>query len=352
MKSLYNYISDFYQTDEFPALSEQLDFWSKTRPFEGIKILDATPVFRNTLVKYLALLTGGADLTVAIGEKIPADLTIFNMLPEFGICQATAENIKEHYDVIADCAGSFHTLTPRTGFVELTRSGLEYYKNSQFPVFSADSGLIKKLETVAGTGNGFVRALKKSGFGELAGKKILLFGCGKVGYGIASAALQEGCRVTIVDRTMRPIPAGADFTDASERQTVKKAINDAWCIVSATGIADALADHALDFNNSSAIIVNMGVEDEFGPALPQQRVLNNKRPFNFILEEPTLIRYIDATMALNNYGIEILLNSKLPSGISLPPEKLENKIIATILKAGLITNDVEEIVKLHNILGV
>ena len=85
MKLLYDYISNFYRTDEFPALAEQIALWSETRPFDGIKILDATPVFRNTLVKYLALLSGGAELTVAIGEKIPADLTIFNMLPEFGI---------------------------------------------------------------------------------------------------------------------------------------------------------------------------------------------------------------------------------------------------------------------------
>jgi len=352
MKLLYDYISNFYRTDEFPALAEQIALWSETRPFDGIKILDATPVFRNTLVKYLALLSGGAELTVAIGEKIPADLTIFNMLPEFGIRQATAENLNGYYDVIADCAGCFHTLKPRSGFVELTRSGLEYYRNSEMPVFSADSGLLKKLETVAGTGNGFVRALKKSGFCDLTGKHILLFGCGKVGYGIASAALQEGCKVTTVDRMIRPTPAGADFIDASERQMVKKAINDAWCIVSATGVADALADYAQDFNNSHAIIVNMGVEDEFGSALPPQRVLNNKRPFNFILEEPTLIRYIDATMALNNYGIELLLHSQFPSGISLPPEDLEQKIIETILKNGLITNDVEEIIKLHNIYGV
>ena len=89
---------------------------------------------------------------------------------------------------------------------------------------------------------------------------------------------------------------------------------------------------AADLIKSSAIIANMGVEDEFGRDVPVSRVLNEKRPLNFILDEPTHLKYIDATMALNNYGIEKLLFETLPSGINFPPRELEKSIVTDIIK--------------------
>ena len=96
-----------------------------------------------------------------------------------------------------------------------------------------------------------------------------------------------------------------------------------------------------DFVSSSALIANMGVEDEFGAALPASRVLNNKHPLNFILDEPTHLKYIDATMALNNYGIEKLLFATLPDGINFPPRELEKSIVADIKKGGIIAAEME-----------
>ena len=52
----------------------------------------------------------------------------------------------------------------------------------------------------------------------------------------------------------------------------------------------------------------MGVEDEYGETFPADRVLNGKRPLNFLLEEPTQLRYIDATFALHRALAEHPLN--------------------------------------------
>ena len=85
----------------------------------------------------------------------------------------------------------------------------------------------------------------------------------------------------------------------------------------------------------------MGVEDEFGSKVPESRVLNAKYPLNFILEEPTHLKYIDATMALDNCGIEKLCDDKLPAGVNFPERELEKIIVSDIKNGGLIAAEME-----------
>lgn len=67
----------------------------------------------------------------------------------------------------------------------------------------------------------------------------------------------------------------------------------------------------------------MGVEDEYGVDVPAQRVLQAKRPLNFILKDPTLMKYIDATMALHNEGAVFLAANRSMSGLIEPDADLE-----------------------------
>jgi adenosylhomocysteinase len=248
------------------------------------------------------------------------------------------------YDVVADCAGASRQIKSRNGYVELTRSGLEYYADWKQPVFSADSGVLKKLETVLGTGEGFLRAMKQLGYNDFQNKNVLIFGGGKVGRGVAHYAKCAGAQVTVADLKAIELPSGISFVNAADSFAVKKCIADAWCIVSVTGLAGALKVWANDLVKSSAIIANMGVEDEFGIEVPVSRVLNNKHPLNFILDEPTHLKYIDATMALNNYGIEKLIFDTLPCGINFPPAELEKSIVADIKNGGIIAAEMEFII--------
>ena len=142
---LYQYLIRFYRPEEFPALYAQAEKWRKTRPLAGKMIYDATPVFRNTMVKYYALLCAGAQVTAAVGENIPCNEKICNILPEFGIKVAGNAEKTLTYDVVADCAGASRKVNSRYGYVELTRSGLEYYADWKQQVFSADSGVSSSL---------------------------------------------------------------------------------------------------------------------------------------------------------------------------------------------------------------
>ena len=203
MNRLIRFLADFYSPEDYPALAAQMRQWEKSKPFAGVKILDATPVFRNTMVKYAVLLAGGADLYVSVGKDIPCDREILKKLPEFGIKINEGKIPAGKFDAVADCAGSARCAGSKYGNVELTRSGLEYYKNWKKPVFSADSGVLKKLETILGTGEGFLRAMKQSGFTDFKGKNILVFGGGKVGTGVARYAASAGACVTVAD--LQPI---------------------------------------------------------------------------------------------------------------------------------------------------
>ncbi len=335
-------LAGFYRPEEYPALEEQRRGWRETRPFAGVRIFDATPVFRNTMVKYLALLSGGADLTVAVGEGIPCDPAVVEALPQFGIRVADAAARRETFDVVMDCAGVNADVRSRRGYVELTRSGMYRYRDSSSPVFLADESRIKVIETGLGTGDGFRRGMAHFGHGDFRGRSIVLFGCGKVGRGISLYALRGGARLTVVDDIRRVAPPhGAAMVDLDDRVGIDRVLEEAWCVVCATGRAGALVGHfnAAGLVAGNALIVNMGVEDEYGDAIPAARVLNGKAPLNFVLEEPTQLRYIDPTMALDNQGALELLTRDLAPGLNLPSPGLEEAILDTVKRNGLIAGE-------------
>ena len=163
MKDLQTYLSGFYGAEEYPALRVQIDSWSAVRPLAGLSVLDGTPVFRNTMTKYLALLAGGAELTVVLGDGIPHDPEIARLLPEFGIPVLSGEEARRReFDVVLDCAGVNTAVKSKYGYVELTRSGMYHYRECRQPVFLADDGRIKVIETGLGTGDGFRREIERA----------------------------------------------------------------------------------------------------------------------------------------------------------------------------------------------
>ena len=341
IEKILKHIYKFYAPEDYPALADELEKWRETKPFAGKTLLDATPVFTNTLVKYLPLLAGGAELAVGIGELTPFDPKIPPLLREWGIpVLSPGECTDDRFDVIMDCAGVFSGVRARCGYVELTRSGVYKYREVDSPVFFADAGRIKLIETTLGTGEGYCRALKHLGY-DLSGKRLLIFGGGKVGRGIALYALRAGAKVEIADfaAAKTPLPEGAAAVDAGDADAVASAIRRADFVVSATGIAGALAEHAKELRDSSAVIANMGVADEFGDGVPAERVLNAKRPLNFILDEPTNIRYIDPTMALDNAGALEVLAGRVARGVVDPPPELEENILDTVRRNGAIAEE-------------
>ena len=346
MKSdaIYRELLKTYRPDEFPALAEQIRDWGASRPLAGRMVFDATPVFRNTMMKHVALLEAGAELTVGFGRGIPYDPAVVGRLRESGVRVTDDPLPGELYDVVLDCAGANAGVRAKYGYVELTRSGMYRYRDCGQPVFLADEGRIKEIETALGTGDGFRRGMARFGYGDFSGRRIVVFGCGKVGSGVVLYAAEGGAEVIVVDdaEKVKP-PFGASIVDLSDRAGIEKAVADAWCVVCATGIRGALCGR-FDLSilvNGPALIANMGVEDEFGPEVPAERVLNAKSPLNFVLEEPTHLKYIDPTMALDNYGALEVLGGALAPGLNRPSKALEEKILNTVRAAGSVAPELE-----------
>ena len=410
---LSSVLDDAYLPNEYPALAALEDEWTVKRPFEGLRVLVATPIYRNTMTQYRALLAGGAKLLVGFwgmnDGKIVEFLKDNCILVVSPAEMLEAESRGEFVDLVLDCAGAFAGLHPKIGFVELTRSGVQHYNDAKKPVYVADSGIVKRIETSLGTGDGYFRALEKLGYGEsFEGKRLLVFGSGKVGSGIALQGVRRGCNVTVVtdlkraqseqpvlsenaenaanlentansadsatpaSEALEKMPAGdfsavllqngVDVVDCNDYETVSSLIYAADFVVTATGVKYALAAPELQepLLSTTAILANMGVEDEYGEFLPAERVLNNKGPLNFILEEPTHLKYIDTSLALHAALAELLVQeakSAAPGegvtsesevvktsgnavGLRFPPQELEQRLLSIAIQDGVIGPEV------------
>lgn len=338
------FLTPIYAPDAYPALAMQRMTFEKTRPFEGLRILDASPLFRNTLMKYIPLLAGGADLTVGYGSHLPYDPKIAARLTEFGMKYITTDDVPQDFDIILDCAAQFAHFPARLGYVELTRSGEHAYLNTGKSVYVADSGRIKHIETTLGTGDGFQRGMDHFGYSDFTGQNIVVFGCGKVGMGIVLRCLNRGANVFVIDRPETQVPTGVTLIDWQDHTAIDTTLRHAWCAVCATGHKHALVNAFTvePVLTSDTLLVNMGVEDEFGPAIPIERVLNRNQTLNFALEEPTHLKYIDPTFALHNYGI-IKLQQGLSTGLHNPTPEDERPILEAVRTMGSIFSELSNL---------
>ncbi len=351
LQRMQEMISANYKPCEYPALEYQIGVWSEQKQLEGLTVVDATPIFRNTMVKYLALIAAGAELVVGQSDVMPYSPAIRELLLESGIRIVEASDRPEGFvpDLILDCAASFISWPSRLGYVELTGSGIERYSSSGKRVYLADSGRIKRIETSLGTGESFFRAMAQLGYTDWAGRRLVLFGSGKVGRGILLYGVRNGAKVTVLsdlNTVSEDVRAMADrVVDFRSRSEVDEVLDGAYCVVTATGVVGAVESSA-DVErlvSGGALLANMGVEDEYGASVPTERVLECKRPLNFILEEPTHLKYIDATMALHNAGAECLAVERELSGAIMPSEQLEQELLDVSSKNGVIGGELSQI---------
>lgn len=334
-----------YANAEYPALSDQLSRFAAERPFAAAMILDCTPLFTNTLVKFLPLLAGGARLSVGVSERVPYDPAVLAFVESLGVeCLRDGARPTDRFDVILDCDGTRTEFSPRGGVAELTRSGAYRYASAPGPVVMVDDSRVKAIETSLGTGEGYLRGMRSLGFEDWQGRRVLLFGYGKVGRGVAYHCARAGAAVTVVDRAdvavdPRSVVAQIGFEDLA---AVRSAVRNADHLITATGVRGAMRRFALSAEDLAAVVVSaIGIEDEWAGAVVPPRLVNGGQAVNFRLEEPTLLRYIDPTMALSNECARDLVEGRLSGGGLMPPLKeSQTRVLAPVMAAGLLTNEI------------
>ena len=338
IRQVETYLAGRYEAREYPSLIAQTERFRAARPFAGKSLLDCTPLFANTLLKHVALLAGGADLTVGVSERIPHDPAIIRFLEKIGVpVLRSSTDATQPFDVILDCDGSRADLAPRVGVCELTRSGIYHYEKSPLPVVLVDDSRIKEIETSIGTGDGFMRAMKQFGYTDWSGRNVVIFGFGKVGRGVAYRCRKEGASVTAVDQKTAPL--------SPER--IRSAVEGCDFVVTATGVRGAMKGYGLGpilRANKKIVVAAIGIEDEWLDELDRGRIVNNGAAVNFALDEPTLLRYIDPTMALSNQSaVDLLSGAVTRPGIVRPSAASEKACLDPVLACGLIADEIHSL---------
>ena len=331
MSKLFKKIAQNHSVDDYPCLYAQYERFLKDKPLEGKIIMHSVPLFNNALPKIASLLASGAKIISSVSPAGSFDPETIATMKDINLSVVDKISENSNIDLILDCAGSCAFITPKIGAVELTRSGEYYYANKEYPVISADRSKIKAIEDMLGTSDGFIRALENTKLLPSSGSTILLFGHGKVGNGIANKLSELKANVIVVDKA-DVISKINNFETISclDVNLIYERLKKCNYVVTCTGVKSVIETNYdwHNFVNSDAVLINMGAEDEFGPSFPNNRVMNNKRPFNFILKEPTRLKYLDATFALHiECAIYLSQTKKLSKGIISPPKFIEDKIL-------------------------
>lgn len=330
--ALSDFIKDDYiSAEDYPCLKAQIESLVDTRPLAGLTVIHSTPIFKNAIPKLISILETGAEVVFSCPTFCAPDSRVVEILREHGIPYFDSPgDIDIEADILIDCAGSLSHLLPRIGCVELTKSGVDYYRDATFPVIFIDDGSIKVIEDRFGTSDGFIRAMKELDY-PIEGKSFVIFGNGKVGNGIAEAISLLDAKTTIID--IHPPPTDQfdsfDYVAGSDKEGVVKVCAAANYIITATGMKNLISDKYayLGLGDANARLINMGAEDEFGPAIPFAKAENNKSPLNFLLPEPTRLRFLDPIFAIQNISAIDLLDKSLSLGLTPPCNKRESDIL-------------------------
>ena len=239
------------------------------------------------------------------------------------------------FDIFLDCGGELMRKVgaPKIGSVELTGSGDHFYRQQKltFPVISIDRSNTKQLETVFGIGDGTISGIKKlTELKDISQKNFLLFGFGKIGRGIGFYCKKNNVAITVVDSSVTARNSASNFGISSiapgDITTIKSALKKADIVITATGKSGIFDTYPKTWFTNK-ILVNLGVLDEFGSQFSDTEVLNQKKPINFVMEDPTPIQYIDPELYAHAIAITEILHHKLATSVHDLPSHIDQQII-------------------------
>ena len=347
--------------------------WTQSQPFKGETVLVNVHLTRITLALIGVLLKAGAKVEVTVSPELVTHSNALQALlaAQIPFHPTIPDNKKKnYYSVLYNCGSGMNDIIPEKGLVQLTRTPPEIYQNMTFPVITVDQSKTKAIETGLGTGDSLVRVIHAITRQSIAAivlnwqnsladnmpnspllltmflslvnsdqlfikNKFMIFGFGKVGKGIASALESAGTpkkNIFIIEisseaymdamkNDYQGLLLGEHIQENIEK--IKHMIPDMWAAITATGVDGAISQYfsQSDFNNIP-LLMNMGTGDEFGHHFSTERIVNRKKPANFILDYPTEVIYLDPIFTLFlKAGKELLINRALKNGLNpIAPE--------------------------------
>lgn len=322
-----------HQTEraQLPLLRELVNRYGQERPFDGTKVVFPHVLVRNSMVIAEALYSGGATLVFADAFPSPADAEVRSDLIRHGVHIWPLEQAVRQGDYYLDVSAVLGRTRPPKGAAEATRTGVILYEGLGCPVVSADNSRCKLIEGFFGTGDAFLRAWKLLRPSErLLGKKVVQFGYGKIGRGVAWRGREAGLDITVAELDQnaanRARSDGFPVVHSGRTPDLKSSLEQAEIVIAVTGIPDVISETLPPewLRANSPVLVNLGAMDEFGPSFEDGEILGGRAiPLNFHLPVPTWNRYVDPALSAHVMALEALLTRAGDYGPGvhpLPPE--------------------------------
>jgi adenosylhomocysteinase len=312
----------------------QLEEYSRAG-LNGYSLVNNTPLTLSAIVKMLPFIENGFNMRASTPSFLGRDPEAIKLVRDLGYDFDEDKKRCEGADLLLDCCAELKGVKSSKAVSELTRTGVHIYREEKVsvPVLSVDDSRLKALETFYGTSDGFIRAYKEFVSPEIKGKRCLLFGFGKVGKGIVRGLLDEGAVCTVVDTCAAalasPYGAAAKRLLASEIADIKPLLRDNDVLVTATGVDNFLSETpwAGEILASKIKLMNMGAADEFGPKFSEADVINGKKPINFRLKRPTLLKFLDPVFYAHNSLVALYHDGRLKPGLQPVPVEIDERLV-------------------------
>ncbi len=271
--------------DNMPLLRGLEEEFSKTKPFEGIKISLSVHLEAKTAYLCLVLAAGGAQMSVTGSNTLSTQDDVAAALADAGLKVfayhgATPEEYDRHIEmclehkanIIIDDGGDLVTclhekrpdlMTEVWGGCEETTTGVIRLKAMEkegvlkFPMVAVNDADCKHLfDNRYGTGQSTWDSIMRNTNLIVAAKTVVVVGYGWCSRGIAMRAAALGAKVIVTE--INPVKAIEARMDGFEVMTMAKAAPHGDIFVSATGCCKTITtDHMMTMKDG-AILCNAG----------------------------------------------------------------------------------------------
>ena len=372
--------------ERMPVLRGIKEDFTRTKPFDGLRISICLHVEAKTGVWLEALAGGGAQIAITGSPGTAQDEVAAALVAEYGIqvFARKSETYNQHLeyatrvlatgpDLLADNGADLHTLALTNpdfsvikskiiGATEETTTGgfrlREEISRHEFPTIVINDSRAKRIiENRYGVGQSVIDGIMRCSNLLIGGKRTTVVGYGACGQGIARYLRGLGAHVTIVD--IDPLTRLEAHTEGYDTAELPEALPISDFVITVTGRPDAIKREHLALLKDGAVLCNAGMFEteidlpalrglsvESKPVMPDigQFKLDNGKTIYLFGEANSInlsagdgnpIEVMDLGLALQSLSLAHLATAgqSLPVGPQTVPREIENEVAVRTLRA-------------------
>jgi adenosylhomocysteinase len=271
---------------QMPVLRQIRETFSKTKPFQNIKIDVSCHITAETANLALTLVAGGAKVLLHSGNPVSTkDDVAASLVKDFGIMtfgarhidsdinrQNVAFAIAQKPDIAIDDGAEFVSIIYKKhpklaekmmGGTEETTTGMHRFKSLEhanllkFPIMAVNDAQTKHMfDNRYGTGQSTIDGILRATNGLLCGKTFVVIGYGWCGRGLAVRAKGMGANVIVCE--IDPVKALEALMDGYLVMPIKEACKKADIVITVTGNINVVDAEDFAVLKDGAIIGNSG----------------------------------------------------------------------------------------------